>query len=603
MFGYMGQMVKINLSNGSIEKKQLNNNFTRKYLGGNGFAAKLIYDSVPKNVDAFSEENCVVFAVGPFNNTPVWGSGRGHIATISPLTNLFFDSNFGGAFPSLMKKTGFDAITITGKSNTPVYIKIENNDVMIKDASFLWGNDTEKTAQILYETEGREIETAIIGPAGENGVLYANVMCSGTRLSTAGRGGIGAVLGAKNCKAIVVNGSMTVDVSNRSMLKAHLKTLLPGLLEKAKPLSKMGTPALMKVNNSRGMLGTRNNKTERFDKINLISGEYILENYSQKSTACKGCPVGCGKIVAVPHGNFANQHVKMPEYETLYAMGTMLENSDIVSIFNGNTMCDQMGIDTISFGVTLSFLIECIETGIIDKNELNIDLAFGNKIPLAQLAKETAYKNGMGKYLAMGSERLSKQLGGDSFKLLHSVKGLEIAGHSARGQRHLGLAYATSTRGGSHQDARPQYLDDTVDPGFDDQQDFCISSQHNSTIGDSLIMCRFLSERAFGAHLSDELVKTIHYVTGWEIGLKELNTTAERIYNLERLINIGRGADRRQDTLPYNVTHNPIPDGPVKGRYCPQEALDKMLENYYKKRKWNKNGVPTPEKLLELDIA
>ncbi len=602
MFGYMGLILKINLTKGLIEKEPFNDIFSRSLLGGNGFAAKLIYDLVPQNTDAFSEDNCVVFSAGPFTNTPVWGANRGHLATISPLTGLFIDSNIGGAFPSMMKKAGFDAVVISGKSPKPVYLVIEDTTAVIKDASFLWGTDTDQANKLLREKEGKDIETAVIGPAGENGVLYASVMGSGNRLSTAGRGGIGAVLGAKNCKAVVSKGSSKNEIADATELKRYLKIHLSDLLEKAKPISTIGTPILMKKNNARGMLGTRNNNRETFEKVDLISGEHIAKHYLKNRTACKGCPVGCGKTVSVPHGEFADKQVKMPEYETLYALGSMLENSDIVSIFNGNAMCDQMGLDTISFGLTLAFLLECIDKGMVGKRDLGMDVTFGDNIPLAKIIQDTAHRKGIGQHLALGSEKLAKQFGPDVQKFLYSVKGLEIAGHSARGQRHLGLAYATSNRGGSHQDARPQYPDDTSDPGFEKQPAFCISSQHNSTIGDSLVICRFVSERVFGAHLSVDLVKLINLVTGWDMDLDELNTIAERIYNLERMINVKQGADRRLDTLPYKITHQSIPDGPLKGRYCPQTELDKMLDQYYHLRGWDENGIPNREKLSQLGI-
>ncbi|MEA3487429.1 MAG: aldehyde ferredoxin oxidoreductase C-terminal domain-containing protein, partial [Thermodesulfobacteriota bacterium] len=334
-----------------------------------------------------------------------------------------------------------------------------------------------------------------------------------------------------------------------------------------------------------------------------ISGELMLEKYIKKSVACHGCPVACGKLVPVPHGEFAHLDVKMPEYETLYAMGSMLDNDDIVSIFNGNTMCDEMGMDTISFGVTLAFLAECVERGIIGEKELKMKISFGNWENLSEIAKRTALREeGIGRLISLGSGRLSEQLGHDSYKFLYSQQGLEMTGHSARGLQNMGLAYATSTRGGSHQDGRPYYAGKD-DPYSDENPEHCIDTEHNSAVGDSLVMCRFLQERAFGMKLNDSYLPVIRYVTGWDIDLDELVAIGERIYNLERIINVKRGANRSTAMLPYRVMNESVPDGPCKGRYVPQAKLDRMLDSYYRLRGWDRDGVPANDKLSELGLA
>ncbi|MEA3222239.1 MAG: aldehyde ferredoxin oxidoreductase family protein [Thermodesulfobacteriota bacterium] len=605
MNGYMGGILKIDLSSGVINSEVLDGDFARIFLGGNGFAAKIIYDLVPYQADPISEDNIVVFATGPLNETPVWGTGRGHLASISPQSGMFFDSNFGGNFASMLKRTGFDAVVISGKAASPVYILIKDGEVTLKDAHSLWGKSTEETHRLLVEEEGEGIESAVIGPAGENNVIFAGVMVSGSRRSAAARGGIGAVLGSKNLKAVVAKGSKKVEIADREGLKGYLRPIFPGVKEKAKALTTYGTSFLVDMINSKGMLCTHNNTREIFDHAREINGEVILEKYIKKSVACRGCPVACGKIVYVPHGEFAGQNVKMPEYETLYSMGSMLDNSDIVSIFNGNAMCDSLGMDTISLGSTLAFVAECVEKGIVSEEELGGKISFGDGAYLTDIIKKTAHKKGVGEFLALGSKRLASLFGGDSDRFLHSVKGLEMAGHSARGLRPMALAYATSTRGGSHHDARPVYLADDPqnDPGFDGQPEYCVNSQHNTAVGDSLVICRFLQERAFGGQLNDSLVPVIRYVTGWDIDLDELNMIGERIYNLERMINVKRGVNRSMDTLPYRVMNEPIPDGPSKGRYCPKEELDKMLDAYYRLRGWDEDGIPSSGKLSELGLV
>lgn len=607
MYGYFGTILKVNLSSGEIQRETFDEDFARTFLGGNGFAAKIIYDTVPADADPFSEHNAVVFALGPLNGTPVWGTSRGQVASISPLTGYFADSNFGGDFTAMLKKTGVDAVVIYGKAPSPVYLFLDGDTVTIKDAQDLWGKSTGETQALLVEKEGKGVESASIGPAGENGVLYACVMGSGRRVSAAGRGGIGAVMGSKNFKALVVRGERTIEVANPEALKAYLKSRFPILRDNTKAFTKTGTPILVNMINSMGKLCTHNNTRETFEYANDISGELIEEQYKQKNTACYRCPVACGKLVHVPHGEFAGQSVKMLEYESIYALGSMLDNRDVVSLFNANTMCDEMGMDTISMGVTISFVAECLEKGIISSEELGMPVMFGEGDPVPELVRLTAKKEGIGELLALGSKRLAERWGKDSWKMLYAVKGLEIAGHSARGIRSLGLGYATSTRGGSHHDARPNYIEPDGDPGFEGQAERCFHSQNHTAFGDSLVVCRFIQERGFGTGfgslLDESILDVMRPITGWDLDMAEINAMGERIYNLERLINVKRGVERSQDTLPYRVMNEPISDGPSKGRYCPEEALQKMLDEYYQLRGWDSQGKPTSEKLSELRLA
>lgn len=611
MFGYAGKILKVDLGTREIDTETFDAEFARTYMGGNGFAARLVYDSVPADAEPLSPRNTVVFALGPMNGTPIWGTSRGHIGSISPLTGYFADSNFGGDFAYAMRRAGFDAVVLSGASSTPVYLLLADGTASLEDANDLWGKTTGETHRLLIEREGNQIESACIGPAGENEVLFAGVIGSGTRRGAAGRCGLGAVMGSKRCKAIVARGSFKTPLADGDSLKTLLEDTFPSLKEKASALTDTGTPILVDMINTLGRLGTRNNSRETFDDAGRIDGAVIESNYKEKNVACRGCPVACGKLVRVPEGPFAGQHVKMPEYETLYAFGSMLENPDIVSIFNANAMCDEMGIDTISMGVTIAFVAECLEKGIVSLDEFGADIHFGGlvgsggEIPaqdIAELVRLTALREGPGAYLAEGSNRLAQVWGGDAWKYLYAVQGLEIAGHSARGLRPMGLGYATSTRGGSHHDARPSYTELHGDPGFDGQAEYCMRSQHSTALGDSLVLCRFVMERGFGPPFDDFLLGVMKAVTGWEMTLDEIDQIGERIYTLERLINVRRGLDRTADTLPYRVTHDPIPAGPSEGRYCPEDTLRQLLDEYYDLRGWDRNGIPTDEKLIALGL-
>ncbi len=602
-FGHGGRILTVDLGSGQVDVECTGAAFARAFLGGNGFAAKLIHDRSPAGVAALAPDSVIVFAVGPLTGTPVWGTSRGHVAAISPQTGWFADSNFGGDFAVAQKRTGFDAICIRGRSARPVYLLVTEEGAELCAADAVWGTDTEATNRALEATAGAGAVAASIGPAGENGVVFANIICGGRRPGAAGRGGLGAVMGSKNLKAVVARGGRATAIAREPELRAFLREKVGNLRETTAVLTNAGTPFLVTMLNSRGMLCTHNASRETFVHAADIGSDVIRENYVVRNCACHGCPVACGKTVRIPRGEYAGRDMKMPEYESIYAMGPMLDNGDIVSIMNGNGVCDLMGMDTISMGVTMAFVAECLEKGVVSATALGGDVAFGDGPGMVELIKATSQRAGVGELLALGSERLAQRFGAASRELLYSVKGLEIPGHSARGVRPMALGYATSTRGGSHHDTRPKYPDPGCDPGFAGQVEHSVSSQNFTAVGDSLVMCRFTEERGFGSANNEALATVLNHVTCWDMTVAELERIGERIYNLERLINTGRGLRRRHDTLPLRTMHKPIPDGPAKGRYCPPGDLSRMLDDYYHLRGWDADGVPTPGKLAELGLV
>ncbi len=602
MCGHQGKLLKVNLSDGHVEEESYSADYAEMFLGGNGFAAKMIYDSVPADVEPFDPGNAVVFTVGPLTDTPVWGSSRGHMASISPLTGFFFDSNYGGQFAVAQKRAGYDAILVKGSSSEPVYIAVTDQGAEIRSAASLWGRSTEETIEALQSQAGEGAICGSIGPAGENRVLFANVVFGGKRTGVAGRGGLGAVMGAKNLKAVVVKGSKRTQVADRDSLTKVLKARYPFLRKNTAPFKTLGTPFLVHLINSLGLLGTRNNAGEVFPHARDISGEFMREKYWERNTACYGCPVACGKMVHVRRGEYAGKTVKMPEYETLYAFGSMMDNRDLDCIIEANHLCSLMGVDTISMGVTLAFVAECLDKGIIKEQDLVGRVVFSNGESFTELIRKTASRQGIGHLLAMGSARMAKVVRGDAHRCLYEVKGLEIAGHSARGLRNMSLSYAVSTRGGSHHDGQPNYLAVDPDPGFAAQPQFIFRNNAFTAVGDSLVLCRFIAARGFGTPLNEDMAKLVNGVTGWKLNLKDLERIGERIYNLERLINVRRGVSRKDDTLPLRAMSEPIPDGPLKGRFCPPKDLDAMLDTYYELRGWTPEGIPTDGKLKELGL-
>lgn len=599
-----GDILHIDLTSGITRRETITDDFTGKFIGGNGFAAKLIFDRVPAGVAPFAEENGLAIAVGPLTDTPLWGTGRTHMAFISPQTGLFCDSNFGGDFGIAQKRTGIDAILVQGKASTPIYLLITETAVEFRDASHVWGKSTEATIAVLQEECGKGFVCMAIGPAGEHKIPFANVVSGGRRLGTAGRGGQGAVMGSKNLKAIVIGGGTRKNpVADRDGLMAFLREKLPELKKNKGIMTRFGTGYLPGFINGKGIIGTRNNSRELFDGSMDLSADLFFSKYGKGSTSCHGCALACGKNVVVDEGRYAGQTVKMPEYESIYAMGSMLENRDITSVFNGGHACDLAGMDTITFGVTMAFVAECLEKGIVSEKELGGRIDFAEAGDIAELVDMTVREEKIGRFMAMGSRRLSELWGGISGRFLHEVKGLEIAGHSPRGIRELSLGYAVSTRGGSHHDARPFYPGTHPDPGFSTCPEYVVKSNHFTSIGDSLVICRFIEEGILGpVAIGENMARAVNLITGWGVDPAKLEQCGERIYNLERLINCRRGVARKDDTLPWRVMHEPIPAGPSAGRFCPPETLSELLDRYYQLRGWDENGVPTPARLRELDL-
>jgi aldehyde:ferredoxin oxidoreductase len=602
MFGYWGRILKVNLSTGEVRKQPYDKRFARTYLGGNGFAARLLADNVAAGVDPLDDASAIVFAVGPLTGTPVWGSSRCHVAAISPLTGLFADSNFGGDFAVGLKRSGFDAIFITGRADRPVCLQIDERRATIEDAAELWGRTTEEANHAMQEGVGGDAVAASIGPAGEVQVPFACIVGSGRRPGIAGRCGMGAVMGSKMLKGIVATGRKQTQMARVEKVKAFLAEGLASLRTSTAPLTEFGTPMLVDVINDRGLMGTHNASREQFEHAGDIGHEAMKRDFIVGNSACRGCPVACGKRVKAARGAYAGRTLKMPEYESIFALGSMLDNRDLASLVNANGACDLYGLDTISMGVTLSFVAECIEKGIVSEEDIGGRVRFDDGQALTGLVQATAERKGIGRHLALGSERLAERFGPEAQKLLYTVKGLEIAGHSARGLRPMSVGYATATRGGSHHDTRPKYLTPDSDPGFEGQALHSVQTQNFTAVGDSLVLCRFTHENGLGRVVNDATAELLSHVTGWDIDARELERIGERIYNLERLINVRRGVSRKDDVLPYRTMNEPIPGGPAEGRICRREDLDAMLDEYYRLRGWTRDGIPTEEKLTELGL-
>jgi len=605
MHGYGGRILRIDLTKQKFTSQNFDEAFARKYLGGNGFAAKILYDELKPGIDPFAPENIIVFAVGPITDTSVPSTSRAYVAAKSPLNSLFFDSTFGGRFAITQKRTGFEAIVISGKSSSPIYLVIDESGAQFKPATSLWGKLTRDTFEALQAVEGQDADAVTIGPAGEKLVRFACLVHYWRgREGVSGRGGLGAVLGSKNVKAVVLKGAQKTQVANPESLRELIDSRKEAMEKGTVGLKNLGTPVLVNMINTLGGLGVRNLQEEHSPRAPEIGGERIKELFFERNDTCFGCPIACGKTLRLPESQDGLRW-KMPEYETLFSLGSMVENWDPASLLKLNALCDQWGLDTISMGVTLSFALECFEKGYLTpKDAGGRTLRFGDAGLLQELVEETGKRQGFGDALAEGSFRLAQRLGKEAADLLYCVKKLEVAGHSPRALKGMSIGYATATRGGSHHDARPtlQYAGEFDRKNAQVVPSFAVRTQNFTALDDSLTQCRFASERGYGGLINENYAKMINAVTGWSLNLGEVEKLGERIYNLERAFNCREGVSRKDDHLPFRTSHQPIPSGPSQGMYSPPEEFNSLLDEYYQMRGWDKNGIPTPEKLKELGL-
>ncbi|MBI2528042.1 MAG: aldehyde ferredoxin oxidoreductase family protein [Candidatus Rokubacteria bacterium] len=605
MRGYGGRILFVDATSGRSRVEAVSEEMARSLVGGNGFAARLLLDGVPPGVDAYDPANAVVFAVGPVTDTSVPGNSRACVASKSPLTGLFFDSTFGGRFPATMKRTGFDAVVITGRAGEPVYVRVTEQGAELRPARELWGKTTREAVAAIQAAEGGQADAIAIGPAGERLVRFASMATYWkNREGVAGRGGIAAVLGSKHVKAVSVAGTRKTEVADPAGLKTLLDERREPLATGTKALSTYGTSFLVRPINALGALGAYNLRQETFAEAAAISGEEMHARYHARDTTCLKCSVACGKQYEIRDGELLGIRAKMPEYETIFALGSMLGNAHPGSLARANDLCDLLGLDTISMGVTLAFAAEALERGWLTAAEVGLPFGWGDWRGMLRLVEMTAVREGFGDRLAEGAWRLAESVHPEATKSVYAVKRLELPAHSARALKGMSIGYATATRGGSHHDTRPtpQYAQGFDRRSPDGKSEFAARSQHATALGDSLVLCRFTAERGFGLYVEEPYARMLRAITGWDAGVEELERVGERVINLERLFNVREGVGRAADVLPWRVMHEPIPDGPSAGMRCPPEELSAMLDRYYAFRGWDADGVPTPGRLTALGL-
>ena len=583
-------VLRCNLSSGSITREEIPSEVVQEYVGGRGLAVKYFSNEVNPKVDPLSTQNKLIFAVGPLTGTGAPTSGRFTCVTKSPLTNTIFDSNSGGRFGFELRGLGILALIIEGSAPqlSFLYLNAEENVFEILDAQKLTNTNTWECIDVLNSLTKKDAKIACIGPAGEAlGLMSCIINDKGHAL---GRGGLGAVMGSKNLKAIVVKGNKIEKNKEISLVSDELHLALKKTPVTKSSLPVFGTPVLVNVINELGMFPTRNFQEGTFDDAPGISGEKLKELYVIRKHACAGCRIACGHITKINE----EEQGKGPEFETIWAFGSQLGNNNLALICKLNYLCNQLGLDTISTGNTIGCAMELAEKGVLSSFP-----KFGETESLERIIKDIAFKQGIGRELSEGSKRFAEKYGHPELSM--SVKSLELPAYDPRGAQGQGLSYATSNRGACHLRA---YMISTEVLGAPIPMDRFSASGKASIVRvyedlsaaiDSLILCRFTTF-ALSAIDYARLLSVIHEKEYTE---KDIMKIGERIWNLEKIFNLEAGFSKKHDNLPKRLLKEPLTVGGSRNRIV---NLDHMLKEYYQVRGWDKTGIPSKTKLEELNL-
>ncbi|MHB1654277.1 MAG: aldehyde ferredoxin oxidoreductase family protein [Desulfitobacteriaceae bacterium] len=601
-YGYTGKRLDIDLTNQTWTISQLSEEILAHYVGGKGLAAHILYTEVAAGIDPLSPENYLIFATGPLTGTLAPLSGRMIVATKSPQTGIWVDSNAGGFFGPELKKAGFDVVILKGKAAAPVTVLVDNGEVSFRPADELWGLDTEETHKRLKaQLGGEDYRVACIGPAGEKLVPMSAII---TEMRAFGRAGVGTVMGSKNVKAFVAHGNQTVKIFDPeefylNNIEAYNEIAIHP--DTGGGRQRFGTNVIYSAMNELGIHPVKNFQSSINEHAEALSEDHMREDLVEKDKACYGCPIACSKYAKVKKGKFKGEYSEGPEYEDTWGFGAQCGNGDYGAVIAAEHLCDLYGIDSISTGNTIGFAMECLQRGIITLEEVGYDLSFGNTDSMIKMVHQIGKAEGLGKILGKGTKAAAAIFGKGSEKFAMHVKGLEIPAYDSRAAYAMGLAYATSDRGGCHLRSWPIAMEALQNRGRYDpysiefKAEYVKNEQDLISIVDSAGLCIF----ATFALNARQLVRLLYSVTGFTAFREtdEVLETGERIYNLTRLYNQREGVEK--DTLPQRLLEEKMPDGPAKGNLTP---LSEMLAEYYLIRGWDEEGSPSEAKLKELGL-
>ncbi|NWF94769.1 MAG: aldehyde ferredoxin oxidoreductase family protein [Candidatus Thorarchaeota archaeon] len=603
MFGYRNRLLTVDLTSGKTGERTLDPKILRDYIGGAGLACRMIYDMVSRATDPLGPENPLFIMTGPFCGTMVPTGSKTSVCARSPLTGLWGHSTVGGHFGADIRFAGYDGIILTGRSASPVYLIINDSEVSLKGASHLWGRDTEDTWTVLKEESGlKNPGVARIGVAGENLVKYASIIVDHHR--AAGRTGMGAVMGSKKLKAIVVSGSeRKVPVAEPEKLAEYCQKLNADKKETPtfQMYSDLGTAGYVDMATMMyGSLPQGYYSVSDFDAYN-ISGTTVKERVLVGKTACFRCPIGCGRVIEIREGKYATGRFAGPELEVTGTMGSLILNNDLEALCFINKQMDLLGVDTISGGNTIAFAYYLFSEGKITAQDLDgVEPKWGDVSAALDLLERIAHRRGIGDLMAEGSRAFGRRFGYES--LAAQVNGMELAQHDPRGFSGMAIGYATSPRGACHMTADMyNYQMGILDAGFEiesmdrfaNEAEIAARVQDFRCLTNSAVICHFYPI------VSEELAELLRMVTGWDITVAELRRTGERIFTLMRLLNLRLGYDTKNERLP-EVVLRPL-DGPTE-RHVPD--VNAQLDTWYAYRKWDREtGVPHEERLEALGLS
>ena len=618
---HTGKILKVNLSRGETSVDKPDEKFYRRYMGGSAIGAYYLLKETPAGADPLGEKNALVISTSVVTGAPVSGFSRANITAKSPLTGGIGDAQFGGNFPVELKKAGYDAIVITGKSDRPVYLDIRKGQAEIRDASEFWGLDTgDAVDKIKEKLDENKLKILAIGKAGENLVKYASAI--NEKVFAAGRTGMGAVMGAKKLKAIAVTGEGgSLEFSDKIFLKkmgkeAYKRLQKHGALSQ---VAKKGSSVAIDWQNEAGGLPTRNFRSGVFAGHAKISGENIFETiHTGKRHTCYGCVIACKQQVGADEPYQIDYEYGCPEYETSSALGSYLMIDDLYIIAKANELCNRYGMDTISVGANIAFMMECHEKGLLEKSDYaGLELNFGDGQILLKLIHKIASREGIGDLLAESLNNIADEIGGGAENFAMQVKGNPFPAHMPRVKQSMALSYAINSFGADHcssghdsmidpsvpEKAKKSLrslglLEDLPSVGLEGKVRFYYYTQNIYGLFDTLEICN----RAAGLFSYPEIVEITRGCTGWETSLWELLKAGERRNNMLRAFNAREGFSSKDDKLPERI-FEPIEEGPRKGSKINREELKSALQDYYQMAGWDINsGNPTRVKLIELDL-
>jgi aldehyde:ferredoxin oxidoreductase len=609
--GYAGRILHVDLSKRNQRVEALSEGEARAYVGGSGLAAKRLWEMTDEETDPLGTENVLIFMTGPLTGTKVPLSGRHEVVAKSPLTGIYGECDVGGRWGTELKRAGFDGVVITGKSAKHTYLWVNESGVEFRDAEHLWGLDTYEASAILRkETDQKAIE-ACIGQAGERLARIAAIMHDGRDGRAAGRCGLGAVMGSKNLKAIVAKGNKEVPVIDEKRLSEMTKKLAPEILKNTKRLAAYGTSQVVTTLEELGDLPVRNWKQGRWQEgAEKLSGVTMANTILKARYFCGACIVGCGRTVAIDHGEYAGVEGAGPEYESMALLGANTLVDDLEAVAKAHELCNRYGLDVISTGAVIGFALEAVELGILkgDRNE-EIDLTWGNGKQIVEMVEKIGRREGMGYLLGEGVMRVTAKLGGGSEAFALHVKGLEPPGHDARAYNSLAVGYATGNRGACHLQGMSYAFERSAtmpEIGINEIQDrfgvvkkgeLVAKTQDLMSLLDSIKLCKFI---LYGGAKLTHILEWFNAVTGWGIGQAEFLRAGERIYNLKRMYDVRCGITRKDDIVPARMLREKRREGGSAENLPP---FSDMLDEYYAYRGWDQNGVPTKGKLDELGLA